>query len=89
MLQRRSITAESMRSELRARMLNQLVEQPHRVWRLNHIARQAANAVPLAAQANAVLQAEGLRERIGVRNIEALVEVASHLAEQEPGTQTA
>ena len=34
----------------RARLLNDLVEQPHREWRLHHVSRQAAGAVPLGAR---------------------------------------
>ncbi len=73
----------------RARMLQQLMDQPHRAWRLNHIARQAASAVPLVQQANAVLEAEGVKQRLKSRNQAALADVAVHLAEQEPGTRTA
>jgi hypothetical protein len=73
----------------RARMLSELAEQPHMRWRLNHIARTAAAAVTLAAQANRVLAAQGIKERIKARNLEALAKVARHLAEDEPGSRIA
>jgi len=63
----------------RARQFNQLIEQPHKSWRLNYIARQADAAVTLAAQANAVLKQEGLTMEIKARNMEALARVTSEL----------
>lgn len=73
----------------RARTLADLVAQPHRRWRLNHVARQAAAAATLATQANRVLAAEGIKERIKARNLEALAQAVRHLAENEPGSRIA
>ena len=73
----------------RARLLAGIAEQPAARWRLNHIAREATLAVTLAAQANSLLEAEGFKERIKARNLEALAQVASELAEGEPMTRIA
>lgn len=73
----------------RARTLAELAAQPHRRWRLNHIARHASAAATLAAQANRVLAAEGVKERIKASNLEALAETVRHLAEEEPGSRIA
>lgn len=64
----------------RARFLAEMNQQPHRRWRLNHVARHARTAVNVARQADRLLQAEGARERIGTKNLEALERVASELA---------
>ena len=65
----------------RAPLLSGLVEQPASRWRLNHIAREALLAATLATQANRVLEAEGVKERIKVRNLEALAQAIADLAE--------
>jgi hypothetical protein len=67
----------------RARLLTELSEQPARRWRLNHVAREATLAATLAGQANRVLEAEGIKQEIRFRNLEALAQVASELAEGE------
>jgi hypothetical protein len=73
----------------RARILSGLVEQPASRWRLNHIAREATLAATLAMQANRVLEAEGVKGRIKVRNLEALAQVAAELAEGEATSRIA
>lgn len=73
----------------RARLLAGLVEQPASRWRLNHIAREATLAATLATQANRVLESEGVKERIKMRNLEALAEVAAELAEGEATSRIA
>jgi hypothetical protein len=73
----------------RARTLTELAAQPHRRWRLNHIARHASAAATLAAQANRVLATEGVKQQIKARNLEALAEVVRHMAEEEPGSRIA
>jgi hypothetical protein len=73
----------------RARLLAELVDQPAARWRLNHIAREATAALTIATQANRVLEAEGAKERIKARNLEALAQVAGELAEGEAGSRTA
>ena len=73
----------------RGRLLSNLMEQPAPRWRLNHIARDATAAMTIAAQANRVLEAQGARERIKARNLEALAQVAGELAESEGRTRTA
>ncbi len=73
----------------RARLLAAVAEQPAARWRLNHVAREATLAATLAAQANSVLESEGIKERIKARNLEALAQVASELAEGEAITRTA
>ncbi len=73
----------------RARTLAELAAQPHRRWRLNHIARHASAAATLAAQANRILVAEGVKQQIKARNLDALAEVVRHLAEEQPGSRIA
>lgn len=73
----------------RARLLRQLVDQPHEQWRLNAMARQASEAATLAAQANAVLQSEEAKNRIEFRNLESLALVAEHLSHGHLGTRSA
>jgi hypothetical protein len=67
----------------RARILAVITDQPAARWRLNHIAREAISAVTLATQANRILEADGARERIRTRNLDALAQVATELAERE------
>lgn len=73
----------------RSRLLAGLVGQPATRWRLNHIAREATLAATLATQANRVLEAAGVKERIKIRNLEALTQVAAELAEGEATSRTA
>jgi hypothetical protein len=73
----------------RARTLTELATQPHRRWRLNHIARHASAAATLAAQANRVLESEGIKQQIKARNLEALAQVMRLLAEEQPGSRIA
>jgi hypothetical protein len=73
----------------RARMLRQLDEQPHRRWRLNHVARQAKAAVTLATQANKLLESEGEKQRIKAGNLNALAQVLSQLGEDDFGSRSA
>jgi hypothetical protein len=73
----------------RARTLAELAAQPHRRWRLNHIARHASAAATLAAQANRVLATEGVNQQIKVRNLDALAQVVRHLANEQPGSRIA
>ena len=72
----------------RARGLADLMDQPHRRWRLHHVSRQAAAAATLAVQANKVLAAEGAKERVKPRSLEALADASAHLADSAWG-QTA
>lgn len=73
----------------RARTLTELATQPHRRWRLNHVARHASAAATLAAQANRVLETEGIKQKIKARNLEALAQVMRLLAEEQPGSRIA
>jgi hypothetical protein len=73
----------------RSRNLVESMEQPHRSWRLTHISRQASQAATLAAQANKVLAAEGVKVQIKARGLTSLADVASHLADRERGSQSA
>jgi len=73
----------------RARTLTELAAQPHRRWRLNHIARHASAAATLAAQANRVLATEGTNQQIQSRNLDALAQVVRHLANEQPGSRIA
>lgn len=63
----------------RARQLSGLDEMPQASWRLHRVARDADAAVTLITQANRILEAEGLRERIATANSSALARVADHL----------
>jgi hypothetical protein len=73
----------------RARLLSDLVKQPAARWRLNHVAREATLATTLATQANRVLEAEGVKERVKTLNLEALAQVAAELAEGEATSRIA
>lgn len=74
----------------RARLLRQLDEQPHRPWRLNHVARNTEAAVTLARQANRILEAEGDSPvRINAHNLESLAAVLAHLADDYSGSRSA
>lgn len=73
----------------RARLLTTITDQPAARWRLNHIAREAAQAATLAAQANRVLESGGVKERIKTRSLEALAQVTTELAEREATGRTA
>ena len=53
------------------------------------MAREATLAATLAIQANRVLEAEGVKEQIKTRNLEALAQVASELAEGEATSRIA
>jgi hypothetical protein len=67
-------------------MLAAITDQPSVRWRLNHIAREAQQAATLVTQANRVLEAEKAKERIKVRSLEALAQVAAELGQSEaPG----
>lgn len=70
----------------RARQLAELGEQPHRRWRLHSVARQAHTAATLAKQANRVLDAAGVKQKIGTKSLEALSQVLTELgqADQTP-----
>jgi hypothetical protein len=72
----------------RSRNLAELREQPHRSWRLTHVSRQAAQAATVAAQANKVLAAQGVKIQIKARGLISLAAVASHLADRERDTRT-
>jgi hypothetical protein len=73
----------------RAREMAALEEQPHRSWRLHHVAKNARAAADLAVQANAVLRSAGIRERIGTSGYESLARVAEFLRESSPDVEAA
>lgn len=73
----------------RARVLAELNQQPHRRWRLHHIARHAESAIRTAKQANRVLEAGGLNDRIGFRNLEALARITRELGQAAIDDRTA
>lgn len=73
----------------RSRNLADLREQPHRTWRLTQVSRQAAQAATLAAQANKVLAAQGVKVQIKARGLTSLAAVASHLADRDRETRSA
>ncbi|HXN61164.1 MAG TPA: hypothetical protein VN886_12005 [Acidimicrobiales bacterium] len=63
----------------RARLLDELMSQPSREWRLNHIARYAAAAVTTARHANSVLHKHGIKEQIKLSHLESIEQVARDL----------
>jgi hypothetical protein len=73
----------------RSRLLDNLVQQPAIRWRLNHVSQEAASAATLATQANRVLEAAGMKERISVQSAEALARVARELAESASNNRIA
>lgn len=73
----------------RARQLTEIADQPHRRWRLHHVAQHAQNAGKLARQANKVLEAEGVKHRVGLKNLEALGQVLTELAQADQASRSA
>lgn len=73
----------------RARVLAELNQQPHRRWRLHHVAQHADTAITIAKQANRVLEANGLKDRIGVKNLEALSRITRELGQAAVDDQSA
>lgn len=67
----------------RARALADLAAQPHRAWRLNHVARHAAAAVTLVDQANKTMVRDGVEEKLANANLRALHETCLLLAQAE------
>ncbi len=65
----------------RARFLAELNQQPHRRWRLHHVARHSESAVTIARQANKVLAANGIRQQLGVKSYQALARISRELAQ--------
>jgi hypothetical protein len=63
----------------RARELAALEAQPHTSWRLHQIAQDARAAGQLAVQANDVLKAAGIGQRIGTSGYQSLAQVADFL----------
>jgi hypothetical protein len=70
----------------RARMLARIDDQPRPSWRLHTIAREAVEAVALAAQANEVLRDAGVKERLHASRFEALAQVARELQQLDAAT---
>lgn len=66
----------------RARALADLAAQPHKAWRLNHVARHAAAAATLVDQANKAMAQEGIKEQINNANLRALKDVCAFLAQR-------
>jgi hypothetical protein len=73
----------------RARQLLQLAEQPHRRWRLHSVARQAESAMTLAKQANRVLEAADVKQKIGIKTLEALAQVMTELGQADQSSRSA
>jgi hypothetical protein len=73
----------------RARHLAELGEQPHRRWRLHSVARQADAAATLAKQANRVLDAAGVKQKIGTKSLEALSQVLTELGQADQTSRSA
>lgn len=65
----------------RARELADLDRQPHQRWRIHHIEQQVQGAITLSRQANRVLEAEGVTERIKFGNLESLGRVLAEWSE--------
>jgi hypothetical protein len=63
----------------RARELAALEAQPHTSWRLHQVAQDARAAGQLAVQANDVLKAAGIGQRIGTSGYQSLAQVADFL----------
>ena len=63
----------------RSRELAAIEGQPHISWRLHQVGKDARSAANLAVQANRVLAAAGVRERIGISGYEALAGVTDFL----------
>jgi hypothetical protein len=73
----------------RSRQLTELTEQPHRRWRLHSVARQADSAATLAKQANRVLEAAGIKQKVGIKNLEALAQVMTDLGQADQSSRSA
>ncbi len=75
----------------RARVLADLDAMPERRWRLHRISQQAATAVVLAAQANHVLEENGVKFTVRTTGMESLARLAEYLKSasgEEPLTGT-
>ncbi|MGH3374880.1 MAG: hypothetical protein ACRDP6_09080 [Actinoallomurus sp.] len=68
----------------RARQLAELDSMPASEWRLNHIGQAAKEAETLAVQANRILEANGLRERIQTPGFAALAAVTDEFKRRTP-----
>jgi hypothetical protein len=73
----------------RAREMATLEGQPHTSWRLHQIAKDARGAADLAVQANEVLKAAGVPEKIGTSGYESLARVAEFLRESGSDVEAA
>lgn len=64
---------------MRARQLRSQDALPHTSWRLHQLAKDAALGSTLVLQANQILQAAGMKERLPAGGLEAMGKVARHL----------
>jgi len=64
---------------MRARQLRSQQALPHVNWRLHQLAKDAKAGSTLTLQANQILQAGGMRERLPATGLDAMTKVARHL----------
>jgi hypothetical protein len=69
--------------------LAEIVEAPHRSWRLNKVSLDAQMAVTLTRQANEVLVGASVAHPLPIVGLESLSQVADYLAQVPPFGQVA
>lgn len=74
---------------MRARQLHEQDALPHISWRLHQLAKDTAAGSTLVLQANQILQAAGMKERLPSAGLDAMGRVARHLLSQSSTTQAA
>jgi hypothetical protein len=73
----------------RVREIASLEAQPHSLWRLHQVGRDAQFGVEAAHQANKVLEREGMKPRINPRPLEALARAADYFRVTEERREAA
>jgi len=74
---------------MRARSLAALDALPHVSWRLHQISKDANAGSTLALQANQILEAAGLKERLPTRGLDAIARTARHLLSEAQAADAA
>jgi hypothetical protein len=64
---------------MRSRQLRSIDALPHTSWRLHQVAKDATAGSTLTLQANQILQAAGMTERLPATGLDAMARVARHL----------
>lgn len=67
---------------MRSRQLRSLDALPHTSWRLHQVAKDATAGSTLILQANQILEAGGITERLPTAGLEAMARVARHLLQE-------